>query len=108
MKYYGKVGYISTSESASAPGVYEKTVTERNYRGDVRKLSTNWGQGIGINDDLNVSHEISIVADPFAIQHFHEIAYIAWEGALWKVKSITVEYPRLRLMIGGVYNGQQA
>ena len=106
MKYHGNVGYATTSETS--PGVFTRTITERHYYGDVKKLSTNWSQGVSINDDLNVSHEISLVADPFAFQHFQDIVYVAWEGALWKVKSITVERPRLRLMIGGVYNGQQA
>ena len=106
MKYHGNVGYATTSETS--PGVFTRTITEHHYYGDVKKLSTNWSQGVSINDDLNVSHEISLVADPFAFQHFQDIVYVAWEGALWKVKSITVERPRLRLMIGGVYNGQQA
>lgn len=29
-------------------------------------------------------------------------------GAKWKVTSVEVQYPRLILSIGGVYNGEQA
>ena len=70
-------------------------------------MTKRWEDGEKVNPDLNVSNEISIVSDPYAEQHFHQIRYIAWAGTLWTVKSVTVERPRLRLTIGGVYNGQQ-
>lgn len=104
-KYYGKVGYAETVETA--PGVYTEKIVERYYRGDARRILARHEEGDKINDDINVSNEISILSDPYAEQHFHQIRYIAWAGALWKVKSVAVERPRLRLTIGGVYNGQQ-
>lgn len=104
-KYYGKIGYAETVETT--PGVWTEKIVERYYRGDVRRMTKRWEDGEKVNPDLNVSNEISIVSDPYAEQHFHQIRYIAWAGALWTVKSVTVERPRLRLTIGGVYNGQQ-
>lgn len=104
-KFYGKIGYAETAETT--PGVWTQRLIERYYRGDIRRMVKRFEDGEKINDDLNVSNEISIISDPYAEQHFHQIRYVAWAGALWEVKSVTVERPRLRLTIGGVYNGKQ-
>lgn len=104
-KYYGKIGYAVTAETS--PGVWTEQIVERSYKGDVKRMFKKWDAGEKVNDDLDVSNEISILSDPYAEQHFHQIRYVAWAGALWKVKNVTVERPRLRLTIGGVYNGQQ-
>ena len=105
-KYFGKIGYAEQVETA--PGVWEEQITERQYYGDgvrnIRKLESSGD----INDNINVSMEISIVADPYAIQNFHAMRYVEFMGSLWKITSVEVNYPRLILSIGGVYNGQQA
>jgi len=104
-KFYGAIGYAETSETA--PGVWEEVITERNYSGDVVKLSRRWQAGENLNDDLTINNEISIVADPFAYQNFHTMRYIKWMGASWKITKIDVQRPRLILAIGGTYNGEQ-
>ena len=100
-KWYGKVGYADQVETA--PGVWEEQITERHYYGDVvrniRKLESS-GE---VNDNINVSVEISIVADPYAIQNFHTMRYIEFMGSLWKIYNVEVNYPRLVLAIGGLY-----
>ena len=57
-----------------------------------------------VNDDINISNEISIIADPFAYQNFHAMRYVEFMGAKWKISSVEVQYPRLILTVGGVYN----
>lgn len=104
MKYYGKIGYAVDKETA--PDVWTQVIEERSYSGDVSRQQRNWESGEGLNDNLNISNVISIVADPYAVQHFHAIRYITWYGAKWKVRSIEVNYPRLILTVGGVYNEQ--
>ena len=101
-RFYGVVGYGETKETR--PGVWEETITERNYYGDVLQFNRRWESNGNLNDDLNVSNRISIVADPFAYEKFHAIRYISWMGTKWKVSAVEVEYPRLLLTIGGVYN----
>lgn len=100
-KWYGKIGYVEQVETV--PGVWEEKPIERNYYGDVvrniRKLESS-GE---LNDNVNVSMEISIVADPYAMQNFHAMRYIEFMGSLWKVSNIEVNYPRLVLTIGGLY-----
>lgn len=103
-KFYGVIGYAETSETQR--GVWTEVITERNYSGDVMKISRRWQAGESLNDDLTVNNEISIVADPFAYQNFHWMRYIHWMGANWKITKIDVQRPRLILSIGGVYNGE--
>ena len=102
-KFYGSIGYDETLETA--PGVWGEVITERNYSGDINKISRRTQAGESINDNLTINNEFSIVADPYAYQNFHAIRYIKWMGAAWKITNIEVQRPRLILSIGGVYNG---
>lgn len=106
-KFYGPIGYGVTSETA--PGVWTDTIIERNYRGDVLQNYRKVSQGESINDNIDVSNRLSIISDPFAMQHFHAIKYVKWMGAAWKVTTVDAsQRPRLILTIGGVYNGETA
>lgn len=102
-KWYGKIGFAANVETA--PGVWTERITARPYYGDVTKNMSKNQPGGEVNDNLAVSNQISIVADPFARENFHAIRYAAYMGANWKVTSVEVLYPRLILSIGGVYNG---
>ena len=102
-KFYGKIGYAITKETT--PGVWVEEIVERSYYGDVIRNIRRLQGSENLNDDINVSNEISIVVDAFANQNFHSMRYVEYMGAKWKVSSVEVKYPRLILNIGGVYNG---
>lgn len=102
-KWFGKIGYAVTEETT--PGVWVEQITERNYYGDIIRSTRRLQTSDKLNDDINVSNEISIVADPFARDNFHAMRYIEFMGTRWKVSSVEVQYPRLILSLGGVYNG---
>lgn len=102
MRYYGKVGYCTTVEVR--PGVWDNNhIVERFYYGDVLRNTRRYQTADKVNDDLEISNQISILADPYAYDHFSEIKYIVWMGVKWKVPTVEVEYPRLKLTVGGVY-----
>ncbi|MGN1300785.1 MAG: hypothetical protein ACI4VC_05525 [Clostridia bacterium] len=103
-KWFGKVGYNVTVETE--PGVWQEQITEHEYYGDLTRNTRKLQTSSSINDDVNIANEISIVADPFANKNFHAIRYIEYLGTKWKVTSVEVQYPRLILTIGGVYNGK--
>ena len=105
-KYYGVIGYAETVETA--PGVYEEQITERNYYGELVRNTRRLQTSDQINDNINIANEISIIADPFATQNFHAMRYIEFMGAKWKITNVEVRYPRLILMIGGLYNGDES
>lgn len=102
-KFYGTIGYSVATETESSK--YTPTIVERKYKGDVTRHYRRLEAGDGVNDDINLQNEISILADPYAMNHFQDIRYIIWHGAYWKVTGVEVIYPRLELTIGGVYNG---
>ena len=105
-KWYGVIGYNETLETR--PGVWENQITERNYYGDVIRNSRRLQTTNQLNDNINISNEISIVADPYANQNFHAMRYVEFMGTKWKITNVEVKYPRLILTVGGVYNGEQA
>lgn len=102
-KWYGKIGFGVTDEIES--GVWDEIITERNYYGDVIRNNRRLQTADKINDDINVGNEISIIADPYAIQHFYAMKYAEFMGAKWKITNVDVQYPRLILSLGGLYNG---
>ncbi|MBF1041158.1 MAG: hypothetical protein HXK92_05865 [Lachnospiraceae bacterium] len=103
-KFYGKIGYAENVETR--PGVWRPTITEREYFGDLVRNTRRLESASQINDNINISNEISIVADPYAYQNFHSMRYVEFMGTKWKISSVEVQYPRLILSIGGVYNGE--
>lgn len=102
MKYYGTVGYAETTETA--PGVWEETIVERSYCGDIIQLNRRLETKDTVNDGINITNKISIVSDPYAIQNFMSIRYVTWLGNKWKVSDVKVQPPRLIFSIGGLYN----
>lgn len=104
-RFYGEVGYGNTAEDPSDSGVWETTVTEISYFGDVVRNTRRLERGEGLHDDIVVQNAISILADPFAFDNFAFIKYVKWNGVRWTVTSVEVRPPRLLLYFGGVYNG---
>lgn len=102
-KWFGKIGYAETVESK--PGVWKEQITEREYFGDLLRNSRRLQSSSSLNDNVTISNEISILADQFAYQNFHSIRYAEFMGTKWKVSNIEVQYPRLILTLGDVYNG---
>lgn len=103
-RFYGPVGFASDVETA--PGVHTEEITERYYCGDILRNSRRLQSANQLNDNVDITMEISIVADPYANHHFHEIRYAECMGVKWKVSNVdATEPPRLKLSLGGVYNG---
>lgn len=104
-RFHGKIGYGTPVEKA--PSVYVIEITERSYTGDEIKNYSKTEPGEGLNDNIIINNQISVVADPYAYENFQKIKYIEWMGSKWKVTSVEVQRPRLILSIGGVYNEQE-
>lgn len=104
-KFYGIIGFADYLETR--PGVTEPVIEERYYSGNVIKNTRRLEAGEGLNDDVNISNQFSIVADQYAYKHFYSIQYIEYMGVRWKVTNVEVQSPRLILNVGGVYNGNE-
>ena len=83
-KFYGNIGFIKTEEVE--PGYWENKATERPYYGDITRNT-------------------SIVSDPYANENFQYMRYVDLRGTKWKITNAEVQYPRIILTLGGVYNG---
>lgn len=104
-KWCGQIGYASTSEID--PGVWEEQIIERKYYGDVitnRRQLQNISE---INDTVNINNQISFVSDPYAMQNFHMMRYATFMGIKWKVTNAEIQYPRITITLGGVYNVEE-
>ena len=102
-KFYGAIGFAETVETD--PGVWEEKIVEHLYSGDlIRNTRRLQSSSNTVNDNIEVSNEISIVADPYAEQNFYAIRYAVFMGVKWKINNVEVNYPRLILTMGGLYN----
>ena len=105
MKWFGQIGYGVPAETVPHSGIYENTIVERDYKGELIRNSRRTQNGESVLDNITISNEITIIADPYTFQHMNDIVYAVVGGARWKVNYVEVLHPRLRLTLGGVYNG---
>ena len=105
-KFVGNIGFLKQEEeSAERPSRYIPEIEERLYTGDLLKNYARQQNAEKPVDDFNINNDISIVADPYALNNFSSIKYVEFMGTRWKVSSATIEYPRIRISFGGIYHG---
>lgn len=100
-RFYGAIGFARQEQTA--PGVYSDTIVEKDYRGELIQNMVRWDPTDSVNDDMRISNTLSIIADPYSQNHISEMRYVVWLGKKWKITSVTVERPRLKLELGGLY-----
>lgn len=103
-KFYGKIGYAKRVETK--PGVWKPTIIERECSGDLLGNTHKIQSSGGVNDNVDLAQDISIVADPYATENFRSMRYVEFMGTKWSIKFVKPQYPRIILTTGGVYNGQ--
>ena len=103
-KWAGVIGFLDETKE-TAQSVYKEEFIERKYYGDVVKNNRRLVTADKVNDDISVQNQLSIVADPYAMNHFYSMKYATFCGAKWKVTDVQVEHPRLTLTLGGLWNG---
>ena len=99
MKWFGQIAFATQT---TQDGITTDDLTVRDYYGEVLRASKR-DDANHIALDFTVNNRISIVADPFAMNTFHSIAYITFMGAKWRVSGVEVQYPRLIFDLGDVY-----
>lgn len=104
-KFCGMIGYIQTVETE--PGCWEEQPIEHKYYGDITRSTGNYQQSGNVNDNITLNNIISVVADPYAVENFQHIRYVVHMGIKWKITNVEIQYPRLILTIGGVYNAYE-
>lgn len=102
-KFFGTIGF-NEGTVETTPGVWEQQIVEHQYYGDLIRNNRRLQSSNGLNDNINISNEISIVADPYANANFHSMRYVEFMGVKWKISNIEVQFPRLILTLGGLWN----
>lgn len=103
-----RIGFALQVKNPDYPSVFEEQLVERPYYAELmRDFSVNWQPADKAIDDINLKHEISILADSFANKNGAYMRYAVIKGIKWKIESIEIPYPRIILSIGGVYNSEE-
>lgn len=102
-KFYGIIGYCFTEETS--PGVCTEKTFEKKYRCDLLRNSSRHQSAQKLNDDITISNEVSIVANPYAYANYQYMRYVVFKGCKWKITNADASfYPRIILTLGGIYN----
>lgn len=104
MKFAGEVGFWK-GDKETAPGVYRPEIEERFYTGDLKRNFRSFQTSDKQNDDISTSNQIEILADLYLQQNYMSVRYVLWNGQLLSAKNVTIDYPRVVIELGGVYNG---
>lgn len=105
-KYCGMIGFSMMVDHGH--GVWEEELVEKKYYGEINRNTKQWQTSDKLNDNLVISNEISILANSFMKSNVGAMRYVTWEGMKWKINSATIDYPRITLVLGGLYNEQTA
>ncbi len=111
-KFYGGLGFITTEEridmvngEAVHTGIYQRAESVRECYGDILKNIRRFEKlDAGSNEDINISNTFSVICDPYAFENLEHLRYLLWNSNKWKITSYDIEYPRLNLTVGGVWN----
>lgn len=108
MKFSGLVGFWEDDVEVT-DDVWRPLIIERPYFGDILRNSRSF-QAVNNqqNDDFKTNNRISILADLYLRNNWTSVRYVVWNDTRWKVNTVDVDYPRIVLEIGGVYNGEIA
>lgn len=101
-RWYGEIGFGVTTETA--PSVFSEKIVSRKYYGEIIRNNRKLQTSDKVNDDITITNQISILCDPYAMENFRAMRYATFMNSKWKITDVEVEYPRLTLSLGGVYN----
>ena len=102
MKFYGEVGFVKTTVNEIS--VAEESVIRLPYYGEIIRDRRRINSSDKIVKDVSIQNEISIVADKFMTDNLAWIKFVNWHGIDWSVDTVEINYPRINLTLGGVYN----
>lgn len=105
-KFCGVIGFSNYTEVDPDSGIWvNKDPLQRTYRGDILRSLIQNQNGDKINGDISLCNDISIIADPYALENSSSMIYVIYKSIKWKINSVEINFPRMILRIGGVYNG---
>ena len=101
-KWSGKIGFAETVKGDD--DISRTTIVEKRFRGDVLQDYRKWDDSEKINGDITISNRISVVAKDHMLSRLQYMRYVTWQGAKWRIQSISIALPRVILLLGDLYN----
>lgn len=102
-KFFGEIGFATQVETS--PGIWEDKIIEKQYYGDIAREARRFSASEQVLDNINLSNQLSIIADGYVVDNVQNLRYVRWLGGLWKISYVELKFPRLVLEMTGVYNG---
>lgn len=102
-KFFGEIGFATQVETS--PGIWEDKIIEKQYYGDITRESRRFSASEQVLDNINLSNQVSIIADGYVTDNIQNLRYVRWLGGLWRISYVELKFPRLVLEMTGVYNG---
>lgn len=103
-RFSGHVG-LRTDPVEVEPGIYDEGIEDRPITGDILLKPTRWSGGELSQDSVRANHEVSFIIPETTLSDFAEVVYVVWQNRKWSVTAIQYMRPRLKLTLGGLYNG---
>lgn len=104
-RWSGRIGFVYTEEIPEGSGLWKQRIEIKPFHGNVNRSIRRWQPAEKVNDDISLNNEISVTMTPYLEKNFYAVRFISFMGTWWKVNTVTMDYPRFTLDIGGVYNG---
>ena len=103
MRYSGTIGVANQTEVS--PGIWEETITEREYIGDVMQRTEVLEEGDSIHPVQQTTTSISVLSRVVGFVNDSDLRYVTFAGIRWNIASVINQPPRLVLYIREEYHG---
>lgn len=111
-RFFGQVGFLintpNLEQAFDDEGEPIRQYVERPATGIVETNTIRMTRDGGSNQSAVNQTTISIIADAYFREYWAGIVYVIWRGIPHEVESVDDAYPRLKLRLGGRYNGELA
>lgn len=105
MKWSGLIGYYIDEEVK--PDIWQASIKTFKAKGNMRQISKRSQTTDGVIDAITLNNELELIANPFINDILYSLKYVTYMNAEWKITNVRVQYPKIYLTLGDVYNGQK-
>ena len=103
-RYQGFIGFKGEPVEGP-PGIFTEPIVRVKYQGDIQLRPVRWSSGERDQQTVTANHILAIVAPESSMANFANALYIEWQDRKWSITSIEYIRPKIRLAMGGLYNG---
>jgi hypothetical protein len=87
------------------PGIWEDVITELPKLAEIDQRTEAFNVGESIIPEYRTTTSVSVLSGGAIQVNYSDLRYVLYAGVRWSVSSAAVDYPRMKLYLGEVYNG---